>query len=141
MKRPSSSRQRGSTLIDVCAACVMGSVTMALALPSYQSYLERTRRGDAVSALQRVQQAQERYLASHGQYALRVDQLGEEIPELSERGLYRIAMFAEGPDSFEARATALPDREQARDPGCAQLTLRVAHGVVAYEPSVRCWNP
>jgi len=119
----------------------MGSVTMALALPSYQSYLERTRRGDAVSALQRVQQAQERYLASHGQYALRVDQLGEEIPELSERGLYRIAMFAEGPDSFEARATALPDREQARDPGCAQLTLRVAHGVVAYEPSVRCWNP
>ena len=41
----------------------MGSVTMALALPSYQSYLERTRRGDAVSALQRVQQAQERYVA------------------------------------------------------------------------------
>ena len=119
----------------------MGSVTMALALPSYQGYLERTRRGDAVSALQRVQQAQQRHLASHGQYALRVDQLGEDIPQLSERGLYRIAMFAEGPDSFEARATAVPDREQARDPGCAQLTLRVTHGVVAYEPSARCWNP
>jgi len=47
MKRsPPSSRQRGSTLIDICAACVTGSVTMALALPSYQSYLERTRRGE-----------------------------------------------------------------------------------------------
>ncbi|MBE7426398.1 MAG: pilus assembly protein PilE [Burkholderiaceae bacterium] len=140
MARTPSTKQRGSTLIDVCAACVMGSVTMALALPSYQSYLERTGRGDAVAALQRVQQAQERYLAQHGQYALRIDQLGA-VPALSERGLYRIAMFSDGPDNFEARATALPDREQARDPGCAQLTLRVTHGVIAYEPSVRCWNP
>jgi type IV pilus assembly protein PilE len=139
--KPTSTRQRGSTLIDVCAACVMGSVTMALALPSYQSYLERTRRGDAVSALQRVQQAQERHLATHGQYALRVDQLGDQIPELSQRGLYRIAMFADGPDSFEARATAVPDREQVKDPGCSQLTLRVTNGVLAYEPSARCWNP
>lgn len=119
----------------------MGSVTMALALPSYQSYLERTRRGDAVSALQRVQQAQQRYIAKHGQYALRASQLGDDIPEVSDRGLYRIAMFSDGPDNFEARATALPDREQAKDPGCAQLTLRVTHGVVAYEPSARCWNP
>ncbi|HEX6017410.1 MAG TPA: type IV pilin protein [Burkholderiaceae bacterium] len=141
MARIPSTRQRGSTLIDVCAACVMGSVTMALALPSYQSYLERTGRGDAVAALQRVQQAQERYLAKHGQYALRFDQLGQDVPVLSERGLYRIAMFSDGPDNFEARATALPDREQARDPGCSQLTLRVTHGVIAYEPSVRCWNP
>jgi len=140
MTQPSS-RQRGSTLIDVCAACVMGSVTMALALPSYQSYLERTRRGDAVSALQRVQQAQQSYIAKHGQYALRANQLGEDIPEISDRGLYRIAMFSDGPYNFEARATALPDREQAKDPGCAQLTLRVTHGVVAYEPSARCWNP
>ena len=51
------SKQRGSTLVDICAACLMGSVTMALALPSYQNHLERTQRVDAVSALQRVQQA------------------------------------------------------------------------------------
>lgn len=127
--------------MDVCAACVMGSVTMALALPSYQTYLERTRRGDAVSALQRVQEAQARHLAKNGQYALRIEQIGEEVPALSERGLYRIAMFADGPDSFEAKAVALPDREQAKDPGCSQLTLRVTHGVIAYEPSLRCWNP
>ena len=139
MKR--SPRQRGSTLIDVCAACVTGSITMALALPSYQSYLERTRRGDAVSALQRVQQAQELYLKSHGQYALRIDQLGESMPELSERGLYSIAMFSDAPDSFEVHALAVRDREQTKDPGCSQVTLRVTHGVIAYEPSIRCWNP
>jgi type IV pilus assembly protein PilE len=139
MTQPSS-RQRGSTLIDVCAACVMGSVTMALALPSYQGYLERTRRGDAVSALQRVQDAQQRHLAESGHYAMRIDQLGGDIPELSDRGLYRIVMFSESPDSYEVRATAVPDREQAKDPGCAQVALRITHGVVAYEPSVRCWN-
>jgi type IV pilus assembly protein PilE len=139
MKRPS--KQRGSILVDICAACVMGSVTMALALPSYQTYLERTRRGDAVSALQRVQEAQQRHFAKHGRYALRMEQVGEEVPALSERGLYRIAMFADGPDSYEVRAVALPDREQAKDPGCSQLTLRITHGVIAYEPSLRCWNP
>ena len=139
MKR--NPKQRGSTLIDVCAACVTGSVTMALALPSYQTYLERTRRGDAVVALQRVQQAQLRHQQTNGSYAMRLDQLGDDGQVLSEHGLYRIAMFTEGPDSFEARATALPDREQAKDPGCAQLTLRVTHGVIAYEPSARCWNP
>ena len=128
MTQPSS-RQRGSTLIDVCAACVMGSVTMALALPSYQSYLERTRRGDAVSALQRVQQAQQRYIAKQGNTRCG-KQLGDDIPEISDRGLYRITMFSDGPDNFEARATALPIASRPRTPGCAQLTLRVTHGVI-----------
>jgi type IV pilus assembly protein PilE len=137
----SAAKQRGSTLIDICASCVMGSVTMALALPSYQNYLEHTRRIDAVTALQRVQDAQTKYLAGHGNYALRLDQLGAELSELSDRGLYRITLFSEGPDSFEARATALPDRDQAKEPGCTQVTLRVTNGVIAYEPSARCWNP
>jgi type IV pilus assembly protein PilE len=140
MKRRSN--QRGSTLIDICAACVMGSVTMALALPSYQNYLERTRRIDAVTALQRVQDAQAKHLATNGSYALRLDQLaGGELPELSDRGLYRITLFSDSPDSFEARASALPDRDQVKEPGCTQMTLRVTHGVIAYEPSARCWNP
>jgi type IV pilus assembly protein PilE len=139
MNRPS--KQRGSTLVDICAACLMGSVTMALALPSYQNHLERTQRGDAVSALQRVQQAQVQYRADHGGFAMRLEQLGNAGVVQSDRGMYRITMFSEGPDSFEARATALPDRDQAKDPGCTQLTLRVTNGLVAYEPSARCWNP
>ena len=139
MKRLST--QRGSTLVDICAACLMGSVTMALALPSYQNHLERTQRVDAVSALQRVQQAQAQHRASHGSFALRLDQLGPGGALHSERGMYRITMFSDGPDSFEARAIAVPDRDQAKDPGCTQLTLRVTNGQVAYEPSARCWNP
>ena len=128
-------------MIDICAACLMGSVTMALALPSYQNHLERTQRSDAVSALQRVQQAQLRHLAAHGSFALRLEQLGTDGAAFSERGMHRIAMFSEGPDSFEVRAIALPDRDQAKDPGCTQLTLRVTNGLVAYEPSARCWAP
>ncbi len=135
------SRQRGSTLVDICAACLTGSVTMALALPSYQNHLERTQRIDAVSALQRVQQAQAQHRAEHGSFALRLDQLGTGGAPRSERGLYRITMFSDGPDNFEARAITLPDRDQAKDPGCTQLTLRVTDGLVAYEPSARCWNP
>jgi type IV pilus assembly protein PilE len=139
MNRPS--KQRGSTLIDICAACLMGSVTMALALPSYQNHLERTQRNDAVTALQRVQQAQIQRLTEQGSFALRLDQLGAAGTEFSSRGMYRITMFSEGPHSFEARAIALPDRDVAKDPGCAQLTLRVTDGAVTYEPSARCWNP
>jgi type IV pilus assembly protein PilE len=134
-------RQRGSTLIDVCAACAMGSIAMALVLPSYHSWIERERRNDAVNALHRVQQAQADYHAAHGSYALKLDALAGVPRELSDRGLYRITMFSDGPDNFEARASALPDGPQARDPSCAQVTLRVNTGAADYEPSLRCWNP
>lgn len=119
----------------------MGSIVTALALPSYQTYLERTRRHDAVAALQRIHQAQETYRAEHGRYALRLDQLAGHVPSQSDRGLYRIAMFSDGPDNFEARAGAIPGRAQAKDPGCTQVTLRVTTGLISYEPSARCWNP
>jgi len=119
----------------------MGSVTMALALPSYQNHLERSQRIDAVSALQRVQQAQLQHRADRGTFAMRLDQLDGAGAPHSDRGLYRITMFSEGPDSFEVHATALPDRDQAKDPSCTQLTLRVTNGLVSYEPSTRCWNP
>jgi type IV pilus assembly protein PilE len=118
----------------------MGSIVTAVALPSYQTYLERTRRHDAVEALQRIHEAQEMYRAKHGRYALRLDQLPGHIRSQSERGLYRIAMFSDGPDNFEARAGAVPDRAQAKDPGCAQVALRVTTGLISYEPSARCWN-
>lgn len=134
-------RQRGSTLVDVCAACVMGSITMALALPSYHSWMEREGRNDAVKALQRVQQAQSEFRATHGRYALKLDALDARLSPMSDKGLYRIAMFSESPDSFEVRASAVPDRAQAKDPGCAEVVLRVSGGVISYEPSLRCWNP
>jgi type IV pilus assembly protein PilE len=139
MKR--QSKQRGSTLIDICAACLMGSVTMALALPSYQSHLERTQRSDAIAALQRVQQAQLRHLEQHGGFALRLDQLGAAGTGFSERGMYQITMYSDGPHSFEARAVAVPGRDLAKDPGCTHVTLRVTDGLVAYEPAARCWAP
>lgn len=140
MKRRAT--QRGSILMDLCAACLMGSVTAALALPSYQGYLERSSRADALAALERVQQAQTERFARDGAFAQRLTQLAQPgVAQLdtSDRGLYRIAMFSESPDSFEVQAIALPG-EQSKDPECAQITLRVTHGVIAYEPSARCWN-
>ncbi len=133
--------QRGSTLIDVCGACAVGSIAMALVLPSYHSWIEREGRNDAVAALHRVQQAQAEYHATHGRYALRLDKLEAPLRDTSDKGLYRLAMFSESPDSFEVRASAVPDRAQAKDPGCAQVTLRVSAGAISYEPSLRCWNP
>ncbi|MBE7417763.1 MAG: pilus assembly protein PilE [Ideonella sp.] len=137
MKRRTT--QRGSILIDLCAACLMGSVTAALALPSYQGYLERTSRGDAVAALERVQSAQAQRFEREGAYAQQLSLLAQRPLDTSERGLYRIAMFSDSPDSFEVQASALPG-EQSKDPECAQITLRVTHGVIAYGPSARCWN-
>lgn len=119
----------------------MGSIVTALALPSYQTYLERSRRGDAVVSLNLIQKAQALHHAQHGRFATRIDQLPIAVQSLSEQGLYRIAMYSDGPDNFEARAQAVPDRAQAKDPGCAQVTLRVVTGQVSYEPSIRCWAP
>jgi type IV pilus assembly protein PilE len=137
MKTP---REQGSTLIDICAACAMGSIVTALALPSYHDYVERARRDDAVLALQRVQQAQEQFHAQHARYATQLNELAG-VQRTSDRGLYRISMFSDATHSFEARAVAVPGGAQTKDPGCAQVTLRVTHALISYEPSMRCWMP
>src|SRR5690242_15446663 len=58
----------GFTLIELLIVVVVASILMAIALPSYQNQIRKSRRADAVNAITAVQLAQEKYRASNTTY-------------------------------------------------------------------------
>ena len=137
MVAPAIQPAAGFTLIELAVVCAMVGVLTAVALPSFQSYLLRSGRADAVDALTRLQMAQARYHAAHGLYATELSVLrGVPQPD-SAQGLYTLAV-AGGGDGY--RATAAAQGRQRKDSECSVLSVEVAQGFTHHGPSARCWN-
>lgn len=56
---------RGFTLVELMAVVVVIAILAVIALPSYTDYVRRSRRADAITELNRVAQAQERWRANN----------------------------------------------------------------------------
>lgn len=63
-----SSAQRGFTLIELMIVVVVMTVLLAIAIPSYQENVRRSRRVEAQVALVSVQQAMERFFTLNNTY-------------------------------------------------------------------------
>jgi type IV pilus assembly protein PilE len=127
----------GFTLVELLVAVALAALLLTLGLGSFQGQNLRVGRVDAVEALTRVQQAQEQYRSAHGLYASDLSALHGTAPT-SPQGRYAIAIDIVGGEAYRATAQALG--EQARDDGCAVLTLEVRQGFAQPGPDVRCWN-
>jgi type IV pilus assembly protein PilE len=131
LPRPS----RGFTLIELAMVLAVVGILSAVAVPSYQAHLAKARRSEAVTALTRLQLAQESFRANHGSYALALPLLrGLGVPLTH----YRIELAAAHANGYTARATALA--EAPLGDGCRQLSLTVADGLPTVGPTERCWN-
>lgn len=133
-------REPGFTLVELCVVLAITALLAAIAWPSWQSHLQRSRRADAVVALMRVQMAQESFRANNGLYATQLDGLRGASSRRSSQGLYDIELVAAGVDRYEARARARADSLAAADTACAVMSLQVREGVAEFAPSSRCWN-
>lgn len=130
----------GFTLVEVAAVCAAVGVLTAVALPSYQGYLLRAGRADAVDALTRVQLAQAQHHAAHGLYASELSALRGVPQPLSSQGRYVLALALTGAEGYRATAATRPGGRQATDTECAVLSVEVASGFTHSGPSARCWN-
>ena len=118
----------------------VAGVLATIAWPSLQSQLQRGRRADAVTALLRLQLAQEAYRSHHGVYAPQLAVLRGAAAPRSSEGLYDVALIESSGDRYEARATARAGSVVADDTGCTVLSLQVRDGLADFAPSARCWN-
>ena len=62
-------KQTGFTLIELMIVVVIIAILAAIAIPSYQQYIQKTRRADAKETLTRMAAAQERYFFQNNGYA------------------------------------------------------------------------
>jgi type IV pilus assembly protein PilE len=109
-------RQQGFTLIELMIAVAIIGIIAAIAYPSYSSYLQQARRSDAMTALLRLVDLQERYYIENSAYTTDLSTLGLTS---TENGYYTLSADATNGYKFNATATGV----QADDTACATISI------------------
>ena len=123
-----SDASRGFTLIEVMIVVVIVGVLLAIAVPGYQSSMEKGRRSDAKSALLDVANRQEQFMLDRGTYTLDMTQLGLDAdPYISEDEHYSVdAAVCDGgaiTRCFALTATPRSSSPQSHDTRCTAFVL------------------
>lgn len=128
-------RAHGFTLIELLIVVAIVGLLAMVALPSYQSYILKGKRSDAIASLTQVQLAQEKWRATHATYGTLAD-LG--LPATSSQGLYAISASNLGATSYTITATATGS--QLADTACATLALTENGPDASTAAKKTCWS-
>lgn len=136
-------QQSGFSLIELMIVIVILGVLMAIAIPNYNGYLERTRRTDARGALLEIASAQERIYFERNQYTSAIADVWnyqEDGVSVSNEGHYVLSVALTDDDTNRFTATATAQNKQTGDADCATFTidetgLKAATG----DDSSGCW--
>lgn len=84
----------GFTLIELMIVVVIVTILAAIAYPSYQNQVERTRRAEGQAKLMEIMAAQERYYSARNTYTDDLTDLGYASEEPSDGGWYQVTATA-----------------------------------------------
>lgn len=132
--RPAS----GFTLVELMIAIAIIAILSALAWPTLQEAVHRSRRADAMAALSVIQQAQERWRANNPEYKSSLSSLPGADATRSPDQHYDLSLVDDGLDrrvAYTARATARSASPQSSDSRCQQLQVTVNGGNIVYSSS------
>lgn len=147
-KGPGLRRGRGFTLIEIMITVAIVAIISAVALPSYRSYVDRSKRADARAQLLQAAQFMQRFYAANDQYAN--DRSGNGVSDQMPSNLKRAP--ADGPQAYaltvEATTTAytltmapLTGGALAGDAcGSFTLTSTGVRGVTGTKTRDECWK-
>jgi type IV pilus assembly protein PilE len=119
-------QQSGFSLIELMIVIVILGVLMAIAIPNYNGYLERTRRTDARGALLEIASAQERIYFERNQYTSAIADVWnyqEDGAYVSNEGHYVLSVVLTDDDTNRFTATATAQNKQAGDDDCATFSI------------------
>ncbi|HEY7772149.1 MAG TPA: type IV pilin protein [Marinagarivorans sp.] len=117
---------KGFTLIEVMIVVVIVAILAAIALPSYQQYVEKSRRVDAKETLMRMATLQERFFFQNSSYSRDLDDLGGAT---SPEGWYTITLTGQDScsdttcNTFTLTATPVNPGPQDGDTRCASFSI------------------
>ena len=117
----SQRKKGGFTLVELLIVLAIIAILAAIAFPSYNRYVERTRRADAREILFRVAAAQERFYTNRNRYTEDVA-ADLSLSTTSEKGYYIVGAAFVGGDNQTYLLTATPQSPQDKD-SCKELTI------------------
>jgi type IV pilus assembly protein PilE len=134
-------RQGGFSLIELMVVVIVLGLLLAIAIPNYTGYLERSRRSDARAALLEIASAQERFFFENNGYADDIDDVWnhqEGGVAVSNEGFYALTIAQTGATDFTATATA--QGRQAGDEDCTSFSIdETGLKTAAGDASDSCW--
>lgn len=110
----------GFTLIEVMIVVVIVAILAAIALPSYQNYIQKSRRVDARETLMRIATLQERHFFQNSAYSADEGKFGGTT---SPEGWYTISVTCSTTACNDFTATATATGAQAKDTQCAVFSI------------------
>ena len=121
-------KQSGFTLIELMIVIAIIGVIAAIAMPSYNSYLLKSRRAEAKIALTKMADAQERWYLQKSTYITDVSKIGgaDSDPDPLVNGNYTLSAAASADgilNGFVLTAVADADGRQVGDDACKTFTL------------------
>ncbi len=131
-------RSRGFSLIEVLVTCVIVGILAAIALPSYQKQIQKTRRSDAKSALIGAAGQMERYFTERSTYATATLGSGGVYAATTENGYYTLSLANLSATTYTLLAA--PAGAQTGDLcGTMSYTEQGVKGVTGSLPVTECW--
>ncbi|MFN3788917.1 type IV pilin protein [Massilia sp.] len=116
MISPSFRHRRGFTLVELMVAVAIVGILTAIALPSYNQYVVRSKRAAAQSYLMELSQAQAQYMADSRSYAATPGELGITPPgAVTAKYQVTITLVEGPPQGYTITATPLAGSTQAAD--------------------------
>lgn len=123
----------GFTLIELIVVMAIVAILAAIALPSFADQMRKSRRAEAVTAIQDAQLRLERWRVDHSSYA----GSGVAIPA-SSHYTFTITAAAATPNNYSVSA-APSTTSQAKD-RCGTMTITSTLGIVSKTPTdTVCW--
>jgi type IV pilus assembly protein PilE len=136
----------GFTLVELMIVVAIVAILAAIAYPSYEMQMQKTRRSDGQTMLNKVMQAQERYYTINNTYVTNLNTLGYTLTGGgvdSDEGYYRVTAAACAGSNIAncVSLTATRQGAQAGDTRCGNLSLnsRSQKGTSGTGTVQDCW--
>jgi type IV pilus assembly protein PilE len=126
----SAGPQRGFTLIELMIVVGVVGVLALIAFPTFQDSVRKGRRADAMGALARWQQLQERFRGNQPAYASVAASMPGPPAGDSPEGHYTLSIDSAGPAGYTMSATAKSTSPQFADTKCRKLTVTMNNGAI-----------